>query len=109
MNYTDTDGNPASGVVWSPGPVAGSVWVLPYSGAPTTEARVVSVWWKRELPNEHVSARRMAWNFDDRARESDTSKRLAPKDWHAALGFNPAERVQCFEGNDAPTLLDLTA
>lgn len=109
MHYTDTNGNPATGVVWSPGPVAGSVWILPHSGASADAARVVSVWWKRELPTEHVSARRAAWNFDDSARETDAGKRLSPKDWYAALGFVPAERVQCFEANDEPTLLDLTA
>jgi hypothetical protein len=99
MDYTDTAGNPATGVVWSPGPLPGTVWVLPESGAST--AVVV-----------HVRTRKATtrgWGYDYGPRESDTSKRLAPKDWHAALGFVPAERVQCFEANDAPTLLDLTA
>jgi hypothetical protein len=32
---------PATGVVWSPGPLPGSLWVLPRSGAPSSEAVIV--------------------------------------------------------------------
>lgn len=109
MNYTDSNGNPATGVVWSPGPLPGTVWVLPEPGASSDRAVVVRVAKRQEVTADKVTAIRARWDFDLYATEADVAKRLAPKDWHAALGFVPAERVQTFEANDAPTLLDITA
>ena len=111
MDYIDTDGNPATGVVWSPGPIPGTVWVLADTSHTVGHlgAVPVDIATRRELSDESWRKRRDRWNFDHNAKEGDPTRRLAPKDWHAALGFNPAERVQCFEGNDAPTLLDISA
>jgi hypothetical protein len=50
MKYTATDGVLEYGVVWSPGPLAGTVWVLPYSGAPQRTARVVHVEKREQVP-----------------------------------------------------------
>ena len=104
------------------------MWVLPESGASTNRAIVVHVRKReqvRDVPSEiERRTRTMKTGYGyavnvDRSRpwEVRAAHRqafndgagLTRKDWHAALGFNPAERVQCFEANDAPTLLDLTA
>lgn len=106
MNYTDTAGNPATGVVWSPGPLPGTVWVLPRSGASASEARVVSVRKGSEINAETVARRRAVWNFDHSAHESDSERRLPPKDWHAALGYDPCDVVRAAE---SALPLDLTA
>jgi hypothetical protein len=54
MKYIATDGTVDHGVVWSPGPIQGTVWVLPYSGAPQRTARVVRV-----VTREQVSGREL--------------------------------------------------
>lgn len=43
MDYTTHAGQPTTGVVWSPGPMPGTVWVLPRTGATSAEAVVVHV------------------------------------------------------------------
>jgi hypothetical protein len=126
MNYTDTAGNPATGVVWSPGPLPGTVWVLPHSGASASEARVVHVrkreevdnaeriWWLKKpegytspdcwallqpagIPTDatpiEIAAHRQAFN-DGRG--------LPPKDWHAALGYDPRDVVRRAAAGSAP-------
>jgi hypothetical protein len=41
LSYTALDGSAAQGVVWSPGPLPKTVWVLPESGSPASDAVVV--------------------------------------------------------------------
>lgn len=43
IEYRTNDGDVATGVVWSPGPLPGSLWMLPRSGASSAEAFVVKV------------------------------------------------------------------
>jgi hypothetical protein len=105
MDYTDTAGNAATGVVWSPGPLPGTVWVLPYSGAPQRTARVVSVQWRRQVDpdklNRHMST------YEDNANRYGRDERqgawldmfrnaprMAPKLWHSALGYDPRDVVR---------------
>jgi hypothetical protein len=55
MKYTATDGVLDYGIVWSPGPLAGTVWVLPYSGAPQRTARVVHVERREQVPGHELN------------------------------------------------------
>lgn len=59
ITYVDHDGNEQTGVVWSPGPVASSLWVLPYSGAASSEAIVVKLP-TGARPHNHA----VAWSLD---------------------------------------------
>jgi hypothetical protein len=103
MEYTDKRGNAATGEVWSPGPLAGTVWVLPYSGAPSIEARVVNVRKRVEvtfvLP--HFAGRNT--HFSDQVAYLNAmhyAPRLPDTQWRAALGYNPRDVVQ--HGNVLP-------
>lgn len=94
MRYTATDGTARHGEVWSPGPVTGSVWVLPYTGAPSAEAVAVHLTKRAQLTDQQIADRRGVWNFDEYAHESDPDRRLPAKDWHAALGYDPRDVVR---------------
>ena len=107
MDYTDTDGNPATGVVWSPGPLPGTVWVLSHSGASASEACCVDISKRTQVTDEDVARRRGHWNFDHYAREGNADRRLSTKDWHAALGFDPVVVVGIAETLSGPSLFEV--
>lgn len=43
FRYLDLDGQPATGVVWAPGPGSRTLWVIPYAGARAADAVVVKL------------------------------------------------------------------
>jgi hypothetical protein len=86
MEYTDKRGNAATGEVWSPGPLAGTVWVLPYSGAPSIEARVVNV--RKRVEVTHFRDQVAYLNAMHYA------PRLPDTQWRAALGYDPRDVVR---------------
>jgi hypothetical protein len=102
MEYTDTDGNAATGEVWSPGPLAGTVWVLPFSGAPSSMARVVNVRKRVEIPRSGKDwpGWRAAAGRGDIGRQAAylSDMHYAPKLpaalWHSALGYVPRDVVR---------------
>jgi len=131
MNYTDARGNLATGVVWSPGPLPGTVWVLPEAGASADMARVVkldrkSKTWEElstrevdRLKTRATSTMKTSGGYAvtvDSTRELEVraahrqafndGRGMSPKDWHAALGFNPADAVRAAETAGVPTLFD---
>lgn len=100
MEYTDTAGQPAQGDVWSPGPMAATVWVLVAGGGHA----VVHVATRREVPEDRWLGRAGS--------ASSKGPTLSPKLWREALGFDPRavvrgeveqpELVAC----DEPTVAD---
>lgn len=132
MNYTDTAGNPATGVVWSPGPLPGTVWVLPYSGASASEARVVHVRRKvqiRDVPramhrhvldtfkdaqgfsvpgfraplfSDGIPANAYPVDIAAHRQAFNDGRGLPAKDWHAALGYDPRDVVRGAAAGSAP-------
>lgn len=130
MNYTDTDGNPATGIVWSPGPLPGTVWVLPEAGASSSRAVVVHVRRRVQISpravDKHIRDARATikdahgfvhrtWDMGGTSdliyraahRQAFNDGRGMPaKDWHAALGFVPADSVRAAESAAVPMLFD---
>jgi hypothetical protein len=115
MEYTDTDGNTATGEAWSPGPLAGTVWVLPFSGAPSSMARVVHVRKRVEVPRSGDAwpGWRGAAGRNDPGRQSLylSDQHFAPKLsaalWHDALGYAPRDVVR--NGDTLPLPLPMAA
>lgn len=79
LSYTALDGSPARGVVWSPGPLRHTVWVLAESGS--AEARVVRVPVKAG-----ETYREVGWDFDAFV----TSR-------HGSYALNPMYRPACVQ------------
>jgi hypothetical protein len=74
-----------TGVVWSPGPLPETVWVLPYSGAPSDEAVAVRA----------PSLTRPYWHRVERPTRgaSRSAPELARATWFAALGVDSVEQL----------------
>lgn len=82
MQYTDTAGQPAHGDVWSPGPMAATVWVLVAGGGHA----VVHVASRREVPEDRWLGRAGS--------ASSNGPTLSAKLWRDALGFDPRAVVR---------------
>lgn len=82
MEYTDTAGQPAHGDVWSPGPMAATVWVLVAGGGHA----IVHVATRREVPEDRWLGRAGS--------ASSNGPTLSPKLWRDALGFDPRAVVR---------------
>jgi hypothetical protein len=123
MDYTAADGTPARGEVWSPGPLPGTVWVLPYSGASASEAVVVHVRKRSEVDDvERAKQRAMSTmrhglgyainvnptrELEVRAAHRQAfndGRGLPAKDWREALGYDPAAVAR---GDAAQPLFEL--
>lgn len=110
MEYVSESGNTVTGVVWSPGPMAGTVWVLPESGAAASTAVVVHVAKRVQLP-EHVVREhtimgprdykgRLKANpspeevRDDYRQRFKHAPKMSRKVWTDALGYDPKTEVK---------------
>lgn len=82
MQYTNTAGQPAQGDVWSPGPMAATVWVLVAGGGHA----VVHVATRREVPQDRWLGRSGS--------TSSKGPTLSAKLWREALGFDPRAVVR---------------
>lgn len=82
MQYTDTAGQPAQGDVWSPGPMAATVWVLVAGGGHA----VVHVASRREVPQDRWLGRAGS--------TSSKGPTLSAKLWREALGYDPRAVVR---------------
>lgn len=95
MDYTTHAGQPTTGVVWSPGPMPGTVWVLPHTGASSTEAVVVHVAKRAQVAPSKVASVTETGYVDQEHRRADYrsrfkhAPRLTAKAWREALGYDP--------------------
>jgi hypothetical protein len=93
MEYVDEHGQPAYGVVWSPGPMPGTVWVLPESGASKSSALVVKVASGRQVPHAAVQ-QYLERYLPDYLNRFRYAPRLPNKAWHDAIGYDPRAVVR---------------
>lgn len=100
VRYLDTAGDVREGVVWSPGPLLASLWVLPRSGAPSSEAVVVRV---PRKPGEDY--REEAWDF-----EAHVVAKRGVKTWYGGekvlpgINYERAIRAEMAEMSRAPRM-----
>lgn len=98
ITYRNHDGDLVEGVVWCPGPVARSVWVLPTAGAHNTECVAVKLAKRSggQFTDEHkqvggtpISDGR--WIGQGQRLDNRFASKLAEADWRAVVG--PLEQL----------------